>query len=148
MYREIVPMAVLLIGAAVLGFSLGRLIRGPRPRVERNRPRIALSAAYLRDAFCEQISPHTRMRCAFDASYLCCCELSEAKGIELNQYAHPSEHVMRVGLLDIGALSYMAVLKNLAAWSAEVAPSMPGVSLSDACEIAARIQTKTISFLS
>lgn len=148
MYPELTLTAVVLVGAAALGLLIGRLIRGRRPRAEVERPRIALSAACLRDAFCEQVSPHTRVRCAFDASYLCCCELSEAKGLKVNEYAHPNENLIRVGLLNIDALSDMNALRALAAWSAEVAPSLPSVSLKDACRLAARIHSRTVSVFS
>ena len=141
-------VAIFLVFCAVVGFVLGRLIRGRQPAIERARPRIAISGTYLRDAHDKSLSPHTRMRCAFEATYFCLSEVAEAHGVLVGR-AHPNGELVRVGLTELDASSEdCRTVELLAKWAAETTPTMPEVSVKDACKMAARIHQKTFSLFS
>ncbi|WP_322034190.1 hypothetical protein [Paraburkholderia sp. J76] len=141
-------VSIFLVFCAVVGFLLGRLIRGRQPAIERARPRIAISGTYLRDAHDKSLSPHTRMRCAFEATYFCLSEVAEENGIVVGR-AHPNVELVRVGLSVLNASNEECrTVELLARWAAATTPSMPEVSVKDACKMAARIHDETVSRLS
>jgi hypothetical protein len=148
MFEQAAPIAALLASCALLGLLIGRLIRGRRPRVEIERPRIAASTVFLRDAYNGAVSTHTRMRCAFDAVYLCCCELAEREGHRVNA-EYPNDAVMRASLSALNATQEeLQTVELLAAWVVDASPSLPAVSIEAACKLAERIRQETISVLS
>jgi hypothetical protein len=112
-------------------------------------PRIAASTAYLRDAHNERVSIHTRMRCAFEAVYFCCCELAERQGQCIDEMRHPNSEVMQLGLSAMNAsTSDDHAVKLLAIWNAEASPYLPSVPIEAACSLAERIHHIAASVLS
>jgi hypothetical protein len=148
-FGEAAPLILLPAAAALLGWLIGRLIRGGRPRIEVERPRIAMSVAYLRDAHNKRLSNLTRYRCAFEAVYFCLCEVAEARGVEVQGRVHPNDELLRVGLTALGASSedFRAVIL-LASWAAETHPTVPELSIKEACRLAERVYKKAVSLLS
>ena len=113
------------------------------------RPRIALSFAYLRDALNTTPSVHTRMRCASNSIYLCCCELASARGVQVESIEHPNARLVRDGLAETKSSSVdRRVAHMLMRWSAQTTPILPGVSVNDACLATERIYAATLRTLS
>ncbi|WP_321947828.1 hypothetical protein [Paraburkholderia sp. J10-1] len=134
---------------ALVGWLIGRLIRGPRPRIELERPRLAISSVFLRDAHNDRVSNLTRYRCAFEAIYFSLCEVAETRGFVVEEKEHPSDELMRVALDALDSKSEDSTsVSLLARWAADTNPTMPGVSMKDACKLAVRIHQKTVSLLS
>lgn len=152
MSTSMLEQGVLLLGvpaaAALLGWLIGRLIRGGRPRIEVERPRIAMSAAYLRDAHNNRVSNLTRYRCAFEAAYFCLIEIAEARGLEVVGRGHPNDGLLRVGLTTLAATAEdFSKVEMLARWAADITPTLPDISLRDACRVAVRIYDGTVKLL-
>jgi len=142
-------MALLLASAAVVGLLLGCLIRGPQPLIERKYPRIAVSAAYLRDAQNKELSTHTRMRCVFESVYFCCIEVAERHGCRVAHVGHPSLDVIRAGLVEMKEVGELvAAIEVLANWAGDANPLLPPLRLRDACKLAVRVHAATVSMLS
>ena len=149
--RDVMQLVLLLLipaGCAGVGWLLGRLIRGRRPQIERERPRIATSAAYLRDAHDATLSAHTRVRCAFEAVYFCCCEIAESRGMHIDGLEHPNPEVVEAGLcaLDVSTDDRFAA-ERLTKWTVGASPFLPELSVDDACRLAERICARTTSML-
>jgi hypothetical protein len=68
--NQLLPLLLVPTVCAVVGFLLGRLIRGRRPKRDAKRARLAASSAYLRDAHNAGLSLHTRTRCVFEMHLL------------------------------------------------------------------------------
>ncbi|MEX3943338.1 hypothetical protein AB4Y44_28070 [Paraburkholderia sp. BR10937] len=152
MSTSVFEQGTLLLGvpaaAALFGWLIGRLIRGGRPRIEVEHPRIAMSAAYLRDAHNNRVSNLTRYRCAFEALYFCLCEVADARGVEMEGRAHPNDEILRVGLTALGASSEdSGNAEKLAKWAADTTPALPDISLRDACRLAVRMYDDTVKLL-
>lgn len=114
-----------------------------------SRPRLANSAAYLRDAHDSGLSAHSRFRCAFESVYFCLCELAESNGMSLDGLTHPSVDVVDAGLTALDASSLeREVVEQLTEWANSTSPFVPSVSMDDACRLAEQINTATISFFS
>ncbi|WP_175772472.1 hypothetical protein [Paraburkholderia phenazinium] len=142
-------IAVLVCGAAAIGFLLGRLIRGRAPAIESGRPRLAISSAYLRDAHNASLSLHTRLRCAFDAIYFCCFELACADDAQADALTHPSAELVRTSLAATEAATEdRRIAETLADWAVSTATSLPNVSIKAACAAAERIHIAAVSSLS
>lgn len=146
---QLAPLLLLPSVCAVVGFSLGRLIRGPRPKLDAHRACLAASSSYLRDAHKADLSPHTRMRCAFDSIYFGCLEVAGARGLDIDTMEHPSAEVLRAGVTLLCASSEDGTIAQLLAdWAKEASPRLPSVSVDDACRLAAWVESRTASFLS
>lgn len=142
-------VAILLALCAVVGFLLGRLIRGRKPAVERTRPRVAISGSYLRDAHDKSLSPHTRTRCAFEAIYFCVCEVAETHGLEIDGRVNPNDELLCAGL-DALAVSDedRKEVALLAKWAAQANPTLPEISINEACRLAVRVYRRSVILLS
>lgn len=149
MFEQAGVLLGLSAACALLGWSIGHLIRGRRPQIEVEHPRLAVSMAYLRDAHNEATSSHTRLHCAYEAIYFCLCEVAETCGVTVEGREHPNDALMRVALaaLDAPVEDFRAVAL-LARWAAENNATMPRLSISEACGVAIRIHQQTASMLS
>lgn len=129
---------------------LGRLIRGRRPRIEIEHPRLAISAAYLRDAHNKSLSSHTPARCAFDSMYFCFLEIAATRSAQSEEgIEHPNDGVVELGLTAISpSAGDRYAVKLLAGWVANVSHSLPSVTVRDACKLAERIHAMTVALLS
>jgi hypothetical protein len=149
--RDVVQLAMLLVIPAIcalVGFLIGRLNRGGPTEIERKRPRIAISVARLRDGRNEALSLHTRIRCAFEAVYVCCCEVADTQGLGVVGKVHPSDEVLRAGLTAMNASTEdCEAIKLLADWIIDASPSLPSLTVKDACKLAERLHAKTVSML-
>jgi hypothetical protein len=147
--EPLVPIILLLACAAIGGWLIGRAIRGSRPKAEMTRPRVAISGSYLRDAHVKSLSPHTSMRCAFEAIYFCLCEVAETRGLEVGGREHPSDELLCAGLAAFGTSpDDQKKVVLLARWTTEVTPALPEMRIQEACELAVRVYRKTVDLLS
>jgi hypothetical protein len=140
---------LLPVACAVIGFLLGRLIRGRPPAIEVARPRIAISIAYCRDAHDKSLSPHRRVLCAFESVYFCFLEIAAESDVNLSEVTHPSADVVETGLTAMRASANdQQTVEVLVAWASNMSPLLPEVSLAEACSLAKRMHTATVSLLS
>jgi hypothetical protein len=147
--KQLLVVLLVILGAAAIGFLIGRLIRGPKPRVEIVRPRIGVSSAYLRDAHNSALSPHTRLRCAFEAIYYCCVELTEAGGAHRDTLEQFNKDVLRAGMLSTNATAeQLQTVELLASWMVDASPELPSVTIKDACRVATHVHSRTVRMLS
>lgn len=146
---QLVHVTGVLGVCATLGFLIGRLIKGRRPAIEAERPRLAVSAAYLRDAHNSNLSPHTRFRCLCESIYLTCCELASARGVSVQVVDHPSVQLVSDALTGTTAsLEDQAVAQSLVQWSLLMTPSLPAVPMNNACLAAQHILSAAAAELS
>lgn len=149
MIASFAGLTILLAMCAAAGFLFGRLIRGRKPAIERARPRVAISGSYLCDAHDKSLSPHTRMRCAFEAIYFCLCEVAETRGLEVGGREHPSDELLCAGLAAFGTSpDDQRKVVLLARWTTEATPALPEMRIREACELAVRVYRKTVDLLS
>jgi hypothetical protein len=142
-------VAILLVSCALVGFLLGRLIRGRQPAIERARPRLAISSAYLRDAHNDRVSNLTRYRCAFEAIYFCLSEVAETHGVVVEGKEHPSNELLCAGLAALGASAEdQKEVALLAKWAAATSVTLPGISIQEACKLAVRVNRNSVALLS
>lgn len=147
--NQLLPLLLMPAAFAVIGFTLGRLIRGCRPKRDARYPRLAMSSIYLRDAHNSALSQHTRMRCAFESIYFCCLEAVVARGLDVTELGHPAADVMHAGLASMGASpDEIATAQLLAEWVHETSPRLPGVTVWEACKVAKSVDRKTTRLLS
>jgi len=120
---------------------------GQLSEIEHRRPRIAADAEFLCSAFNNGLSVHTRMRCAFESAYLCCCELAEASGLSSKRVEHPSTAVVNAAatMLDLTTADDVT-LRTLTEWASSNSPFMPRLSLEDVCMLARDVAVRTIHF--
>lgn len=149
MISQLAPLLYIPAGAAILGWLLGRLIRGRRPKAEAERPRLAVSSAYFRDACNRTLSAPTRTRCGFDAAYLSLLELAESSGQNSGNMDHPNLGLIRNSMQDINAtVADVEAMELLAIWVTKATPALPGISADNVCALAARIREKTLDLVS
>lgn len=134
---------------ALVGWVIGRLIRVRRSRIELERPRLAHSSAFLCDAQNTRVSSMTRFRCAFESIYFCLCEVAEVRGMVFEEQVHPSSDLIRDATT---ALSVRAedvrTVSLLSTWAVESNPTLPDISIEEACRLAVRVHRQTVNFLS
>jgi hypothetical protein len=149
MFRHAVSLLGVPVAGALLGWLIGFMIRGRRPRIEVERPRLAISCNYLRDAHNKSLSQHTRMRCAFEASYFCLCEVAAKASDGLPGISHPSAKVAETGMTALNSSDIdRQALTAMMAWSSSTSPSLPDISIEEACVAAERIHAATLNLLS
>jgi hypothetical protein len=146
--ERLLPLLLVPATFAAVGFVLGRLLRVGRPKIEKQRPRLAMSYEYLRDAHNAQLSPHTRVRCAFESVYFCLAEVAESGGVNVSVLTHPSASIADGAMAAISAPAVdRKAVRGLVAWAASMSPAMPGTSPAEACLLAERTRAATISLL-
>lgn len=149
MFEQAAFLLGLPAALALLGFLIGRLIRGRRPRVQAEHPRLSYSAAYLRDAHNKGISMLTRSRCVFEAIYFCLCEVAETHGHAVDGRVHPNDELVCAGLDALGASDEdRKEVALLARWAAEANPTLPQITIEEACKLAVRVYCKSVALLS
>lgn len=149
MFENLAPFIFVPVGCALVGWVLGRLVRGRTPKVERARPRIAISSAYLRDAHNDRVSKLTRYRCAFEAIYFCLFEVVETRSRVVDDLTHPSDELVRAGLAALGASAEdQKQVFLLAKWAAETNPTLPELSIKETCALAVRVYRRSVTLLS
>lgn len=142
-------LIVVPASCALLGWLIGRWIRGRRSGIELERPRLACGSAFLCDAQNTRVSSLTRFRCAFESIYFCLCEVAETRGMMVEGQAHPCRELISdaLGALDVRTEDARTVVL-LATWVAESRPTSAGISIDEACRLAALIYRRTVNFLS
>jgi hypothetical protein len=146
--NQLLPLLLMPAAFAVIGFTLGRLIRGRRPKRDARYPRLEMSSIYLRDAHNSALSQQTRMRCAFESIYFCCLEVVVARGLDVTELRHPAAGAMHAGLASMGASAdEITTAQLLAEWVRETSPRLPGVTVGEACKVAKSVDRKTIRLL-
>ncbi|SED79022.1 hypothetical protein SAMN02787142_3844 [Burkholderia sp. WP9] len=103
-----------------------------------NYPRLAISRNYLRDARQMELSSSTRLRCAWESIYFCCCEVAALQGRQLDGLEHPEadivDNALRAIALPEDEQRHVLEMFN---WAVYQEPLLPGPSLTeDACDLA------------
>ncbi|MGF7001447.1 hypothetical protein [Paraburkholderia phytofirmans] len=111
--------------------------------------RIDISRGYLHDARSEELSSSTRLSCAWEAMYFCCCEFAAGRGFGLDGLEHPDANV--VGKL-LRALSLSAdesgLVEALFRWSSCRHSLLPEpCSIEEACAVAEHVLSQTVALL-
>lgn len=111
--------------------------------------RIDISRGYLHDARSEELSSSTRLSCAWEAMYFCCCEFAAGRGGAVDGLEHPDASI--VGQL-LRALSLSAgesaLVDALFRWSLCRHSLLPEpCSLEEACVVAEHVYSQTVALL-
>ncbi|OYD77400.1 UNVERIFIED_ORG: hypothetical protein BDU10_2501 [Burkholderia sp. CF145] len=111
--------------------------------------RIVISRGYLQDARCEELSSSTRLNCAWEAMYFCCCEFAAGRGRDVDGLEHPDasvvEQLLRVLSLSAGE---SALVEALFRWSSCRHALIPEpCSLEEACAVAEHVHSQTVALL-
>jgi hypothetical protein len=111
--------------------------------------RIAISRGYLHDARREELSSSTRLNCAWEAMYFCCCEFAAGRGCDVDGLEHPDanvvEQLLRVLSLSAGE---SALVEALFRWSSCRHLLFPEpCSLEEACAVAEQVLSRTVALL-
>jgi hypothetical protein len=114
-----------------------------------NSKRTAISRDYLRDARCEELSPSTRLKCAWEAIYFCCVEYFASKGSCIDSLEHPDasvvEQLLRALSLSAGERTLVEALFR---WSSYLQPLLPEpCSPEEACSLAEHVHSQTATLL-
>jgi hypothetical protein len=110
-------------------------------------PRLAISRDYLRDARHMELSSSTRLRCAWESIYFCCCEVAALQGRQLDGLEHPDTDIVDNAVRAIGLPEdeRRHVLEMLH-WAAYQQPLLPGPCLTeDACDLAEEFHDCTVA---
>lgn len=143
-----VILAAISAGHARIGPLLVRVIGSTGASADLNRPRLAASEEYLRSGRVPEVSMHTRICCAFEAIYLCCCEMAASQGTPLEGLEHPSMNVIEIGLSAMGAPeAERLAVKKLAQWRINMSPLLPHLSVFDACNLAVHTRSRATAML-
>jgi hypothetical protein len=111
--------------------------------------RMAISRDYLRDARCQELSPSTRLKCAWEAMYFCCYEYSASKGSCIDSLEHPDAGVVEQ-LLRAPSLSAdeRTLVETLFRWSSYLQPLFPEpCSPDEACNLAEQVLSQTAALM-
>lgn len=111
---------------------------------------MAVSRDYLRDARCGALSPATRLTCAWEAIYFCCCEVAARRGESIDSLDHPDadvvEHLLRA--LSVSPDERRQV-DALFRWTSNIQSLTPKpCSPAEACDLAEALHLRTAAFLS
>ena len=112
--------------------------------------RMAVSRDYLRDARRSELSPSTRLKCAWEAIYFCCCEVAAGRGRGVDGLEHPDANVVEHLLRAISASSdERRQVDALLRWSSYAEPVLPEpCSPEEACDLAESLYARTAALLS
>jgi hypothetical protein len=111
--------------------------------------RIAISHDYLRDARREELSSSTRLKCAWESIYFCCCEVTAGRARGVDGLNHPDIKVVEHLLQAISASEEERHrVGALFRWSSDPQQLLPGpCSPEDACALAESLHARTVAFL-
>ena len=111
--------------------------------------RMSLSRECLHDARCENLSLSTRLVAAWEAIYLCCCEVVSVLGSDIDGFEHPSAVVVESYLRAVYVPpDERERVETMFQWALERHQLRPvPFSVEDACELAAFIKARTVVFL-
>lgn len=112
--------------------------------------RMAASREYLRDAKHGELSPATRLKCAWESLYYCCCEVAERRGGSIDGLDHPDADVVEHLLVALSASAderlqvdaFFRWTSNMETWT--LAPCSP----AEAYDLAEALHLRTAAFLS
>jgi hypothetical protein len=112
--------------------------------------RMAISRDYLRDAWRSELSPSTRLKCAWEAIYFCCCEVAAGQGRGVDGLEHPDARIVECLLRVISASSdERHHVDALFRWSSQPQALLPEpCSPEDACVLAESLYARTAALLS
>lgn len=111
--------------------------------------RIAISRSHLQDARSEELSSSTRLNCAWEAMYFCCCEFAACRGRGVDGLEHPDasvvEQLLRALSLSAGE---SALIDALFRWSLYRHSLLPEpCALEEACAVAEHVYRQTVVLL-
>jgi hypothetical protein len=112
--------------------------------------RLAVSREYLRDAKRAELSPASRLLCAWEAVYFCCCEVAVRRGASIDGLDHPDadvvEHLLRALFVSPDERLQVDALFR---WNSNRQPLTPEpCSADEACDLAESLHLRTAAFLS
>jgi hypothetical protein len=111
--------------------------------------RKAISRDYLNDGRSEELSPSTRLKCAWEAMYFCCCEYSASNGSCIDSLEHPDANLVEQ-LLRALSLSpdERTLVESLFRWSSYLQLLFPEpCTPEEACSVAEHVHTQTAALL-
>jgi hypothetical protein len=111
--------------------------------------RMAVSRDYLNDARHEELSPSTRLKCAWEAMYFCACEYSASKGSRIDSLEHPDANVVEQLLRALSLSADERILVEVIFhWSSYLEPLSPEpCSAEEACSLAEQVHIQTVALL-
>ncbi|WP_353554939.1 hypothetical protein [Paraburkholderia terrae] len=112
--------------------------------------RMDVSREYLGDARRGGLSPATRLKCAWEAIYFCCCEVAERRGGSIDGLDHPAADVVE-HLLQALSVSQdeRRQVEALFRWTSNMQTlSLAPCSPAEACDLAEALHLRTAAFLS
>jgi hypothetical protein len=117
---------------------------------ESDSRRMAVSRDYLSDARRGKLSSATRLKCAWEAIYFCCCAVAGRRGASVDSVDHPDadvvEHLLRA--LSVSPNERRQV-DALFRWTSNMQPLFPEpCSPEEACDLAEALHLRTAAFLS
>lgn len=115
-----------------------------------NSWRMDVSLEYLRDAKRGELSPASRLTCAWEAIYFCCCEVAARRGRVLDELEHPDASVVEHLLRALAASpDERRQVESLLRWSSHLWPLLPEpCSPEDACNLADSLHARTVALIS
>lgn len=111
--------------------------------------RLTVSQDYLRDARRGELSSSTRLKCAWESIYFCCCEVAAGRGTDLDGLEHPDANVVEHLLRAVSASSNERLrVEALLRWSSQPQALLPEpCSPKDACSLAETFHARAVDFL-
>jgi hypothetical protein len=144
---QLVWLLVMPSGCAVVGWLLGRLIRGRQLSTKRSRPSLADGTEFSQSVNKTALSTHVRVQLAFQATYMCVCEVAESRGIRIDGLHHPCIEVVTAGLSTLDAsLKDRLAIEHLTTWASGTSPRLPQIPIEEACRLAAGVNAQAIEF--
>ncbi|WP_322041372.1 hypothetical protein [Burkholderia diffusa] len=136
-----------LIASGVDGALIQSVTSVQLSEIERCRHRIASAAQFLSSAFRDGLSLHAQMRCVFESTYLCCCELADTAEFLSVPLEHPSMVIVNAAatLLDLTSAGNVT-LRTLTDWASGNSPFVPLVKPEDACALSRDVVAQTIQY--
>jgi hypothetical protein len=113
-------------------------------------PRLVISRDYIRDARRIELSTSTRLRCAWESIYFCCCEVATVEGPLPNGREHPDRDIVENALWVFAAsANQQRRVEAMFYWASYQQPVLPEpCSPEDACDLAETIHAQTVALLS
>ena len=149
-HRDITDIALvtaIFVGAAVVGLTLGRLLRDTLPAAP--TARTSRAREYLYACHDPNMAAESRILYAFEAVYFCCVEIIDRMGRDVTRADHPDRTFVEdaTRTLNISKADVDTIL-GLFEWRLYPIPShLPPCTQEVAWAVARRIYVRTLRFL-
>lgn len=145
--QQMIAMAAVLGGAALIGLGLGRLLRESLPTA--STPRTARAREFLRACYNPNITHEARLLCSFESVYFCCVDVAEHIGMALEGLGHPDISVIEAALRALGTPEKdSATVHALLEWRAyPISSQQKACTDKEAFVLARTVYIQTLKFL-